>query len=97
MFHRTPPTPTPAKHIVYIIATTILGVLLLGLLGHVIIEAVYLKWASDINHIIIWHEGCALHPILQYSLLLLGAIGGFFMGRIWWRLVYLEGKLIQKK
>jgi hypothetical protein len=96
MFHSTPPVPTKAKHVIYLLATTILGVLLLGLLGHILVESLYLRWASDTNHIIIWYEGCALHPVLQYGLLVIGAVGGFFIGRLWWRIVYVEQKWVKK-
>lgn len=33
---------------------------------------------------------CFLPPYLQFSLLIIGAIGGYFLGQTWWRIVYVE-------
>jgi alpha-beta hydrolase superfamily lysophospholipase len=85
--------PTPGKHAVYSIASVFLGVLL-SILAHAAIEATYLSWAQGSRHII-WYTSfgkgsCALHPALQYGLLIVGAVGGFFLGKMWWRMVYIE-------
>jgi len=33
---------------------------------------------------------CYLPPYLQFGLVALGLIGGYFLGQTWWRLVYVE-------
>ncbi|MFA6587549.1 MAG: hypothetical protein WCT08_00600 [Patescibacteria group bacterium] len=96
MFHITPPKPTKAKHIIYLISTTILGILL-SLLAHVGLESWYLHWAQDNNHLVVWYGGCALPWEVQVALPILGALFGFWLGRIWWRIVYVEQKWLKKK
>ncbi len=91
MFLTAPPNPTKAKHVVYLSVTTVLGVLL-SILVHVGIESAYLAWAESVGQTVTWHGGCALHPVLQIGLVVLGALGGFFLGKNWWRLVYVERK-----
>jgi len=95
MFHITPPKPTKAKHIIYLISATILGILL-SLLAHAGIEAWYLHWAENHNHLVVWHGGCALSWPVQIALPIFGAVGGYFLGRWWWRVVYIEQKWLKK-
>jgi hypothetical protein len=90
----TAPKPTPTKHIIYLIASTILGILL-SLLAHALIENSYLDKAIKNGTDVVWysilgHGQCALPPVVQIGLLLVGAVGGFLIGRIWWRLVYID-------
>ncbi|MFH1366393.1 MAG: hypothetical protein ABIH38_00185 [Patescibacteria group bacterium] len=73
------------KRIIYIFSTTILG-LFLSFILHTGIETLYLKYAKEIT----WHHGCALPCWLQIGLILAGLIGGYFLGRFWWRIVYVE-------
>lgn len=89
MFFNLAPHPTPAKHVIYLIASTLLGIML-SLIVHIISETLYLNWAVGAGRHITWFGGCALHPAIQIGLTLLGAAGGFFIGRLWWRLVYIE-------
>lgn len=76
----------------YLSLTTLLGVIIsYGL--HAIIELWYL-WRSDPSTIV-WHShlglgACALAPVVDYGLLVGGIIGGFLVGRLWWRWVYVE-------
>ncbi len=91
MFFSAPENPTQVKHGVYLVATTILGIFV-SYLVHAGIEAVYLAWADAAGKQVVWYGGCALHPAIQVSLVVLGAVGGFFLGRFWWRLVYVERK-----
>ena len=86
MFHRTPPTPTKAKHAVYLVSATILGVIL-SYVVHAIIETWYLN--SIETGKVTWYWRCSLHPIIQIGLPILGAIGGFFLGRFWWKIIYI--------
>lgn len=87
-------TPTPAKRIIYIAAATILG-LLLSLIAHAVIEDTYLNWAMANGKTIVWYSAfgaglCALPPWLQIGLLLIGAVGGFCLGRLWYRMLYID-------
>jgi hypothetical protein len=89
MFFNAKLNSSRPKHVVYLIAATILGILL-SLFAHAAIEALYLSLAQPLGYNIIWYGGCALPPVLQISLLLVGGLTGFFMGRFWWRKVYIE-------
>ncbi|MFH1207426.1 MAG: hypothetical protein V1668_02355 [Patescibacteria group bacterium] len=89
MFFNAPPNPTPTKHIIYLVASSLLGIFL-SLLIHAVAESLYLNWATDTGHHTVWYGGCALHPIIQIGLLILGAVGGYSIGRLWWRMVYLD-------
>lgn len=97
MFLSAPPNPTKIKHILYLCATTLLGILL-STLAHIAIESLYLNWAAGAGHAVQWYwspldklgASCALHPAIQIVLLILGAVGGFFLGRLWWKWVYVE-------
>ena len=91
-----PANPTKTKHIVYLIATTVLGVLL-SLIAHAVIESVYLQWAEGAGVTVTWYRGCALHPVIQVGLLAVGTVGGFFLGRFWWRMVYIERRWAKGK
>lgn len=81
--------PSKIKKFVYLSATVILGVFL-SIIAHALIEIIYLHWAESKGWAITFFNGCALFPAVSYALLFLGAIGGFFLGRFWWRLVYIE-------
>ncbi len=35
-------------------------------------------------------HNCFLPSSLQIILLLAGLVGGYFLGRIWWRIIYIE-------
>ena len=96
MFFSAPENPTKFKHVIYLSACTLLGVLI-SLLVHAGIEAGYLAWAESSGKQVVWHGGCALYPVIQVGLILLGVIGGFVLGRLWWRLVYIERKWAQGK
>lgn len=86
---KTAGEPTKFKKVVYLIASTVLG-LLLSLWAHAFIEMSYLSWAGSQGRLVAFYGGCALHPALQIVIWLLGAIGGFYLGRFWWRKVYIE-------
>ncbi|MFA6553173.1 MAG: hypothetical protein WCT27_01995 [Patescibacteria group bacterium] len=89
MFFNAAPHPTPVKHVIYLIASTLLGIFL-SLIVHAISESLYLDWVTNSGRPITWYGGCALHPAIQIGLLVLGAIGGYLIGRLWWRLVYID-------
>lgn len=82
------------KKTIYIILAIILG-LFLSFIVHAGIEIFY------INHLLekevlpqpssLTHQ-CYLPSFLQIILLLAGLLGGYFLGRFWWRKVYIERK-----
>ncbi len=80
------------KKTIYIIAAMVLG-LLLSFLAHAGIEIWNINrllgrgimpQASALTH------NCYLPSYLQIILLLAGLIGGYLLGRVWWRLVYIK-------
>jgi hypothetical protein len=88
MFFNAPPgDPTKGKHVVYLIAATMLG-LLLSLLAHAGFELLYLNSAG--TAVTFTAGGCALPVWFQAALWLGGAVGGFLLGRVWWRYVYVD-------
>ncbi|MDO8482162.1 MAG: hypothetical protein Q7S75_03745 [bacterium] len=89
MFFNAPGNPSSLKKSVYFISTIILGILL-SFLVHAFIEMSYLSWMDGQGRIVTFYGNCALPPALQIGLLALGVIGGFLLGRIWWRKVYVE-------
>ncbi|MFA5051846.1 MAG: hypothetical protein WC544_02160 [Patescibacteria group bacterium] len=89
MFLNAPTNPTPLKHVVYLFITTLLGITL-GIIVHIIVETLYLSWAVHARHDIVWHWSCALHPVIQIGLPVLGAVAGLAMGRFWWQWVYVD-------
>lgn len=75
------------KRVVYLCATTFLG-LMLSFLIHAGLEMGYLKWAESEDIIVHFYGGCALPPLLQIIIWLAGGMGGFSLGLYWWRMVY---------
>jgi hypothetical protein len=80
------------KKIIYIALTMILG-LILSFIFHAVIEIFYIdhllgKGISP-QPSLLTHQ-CYLPSSLQIILLLAGLLGGFFLGRTWWRIVYVE-------
>jgi hypothetical protein len=89
MFFTPHANPSKITHRIYLISTVVLG-LLLSVLAHVGIESWYLDWATSEHKIIHWYAGCALPPFLQIGLIIIGAVGGYYLGKYWWHLVYIE-------
>jgi len=77
------------KKAVYLFSATILGILLSSL-AHALIEMGYLSWAYKNNYAVTFYGGCALPPALQGGLWVAGVVGGFLLGRWWWRMVYVD-------
>lgn len=89
MLFSAPGNPTKIKKAIYLFVTTVLGVMI-SFLVHAFIEIVYLRWAESRGVVVDFYNNCALSPVLQNSILLLGIVGGFLLGRVWWRKVYVE-------
>jgi len=89
MFFNAKLNSSRPKHVVYLIAATILGILL-SLFAHATIEVLYLGLAQRLGISVTWYGGCALPPVLQIGLILAGGLAGFLLGRFWWRKVYIE-------
>lgn len=85
----TPGNPTKFKKTVYLSASVVLGVML-SFLAHAIIEMIYLRLASSQDWPVSFHYGCALPLVLSYGLFIIGIIGGYFLGRYWWRWIYID-------
>jgi hypothetical protein len=79
------------KHVVYLIAVTILGVLI----NYLILCAVQVIYFQQILHSeknIAWYSGYPPYLIFLSIFLLIGALWGFAFGRYWWRIIYIEHK-----
>jgi hypothetical protein len=95
MFFNAPGEPTKLKQTIYLAAAIVLG-LLLSFLAHVFIEMEYLAWADSAGKVVAFYGSCALHPALRAALWLAGGIGGFYLGRYWWRLVYIDRRWVNR-
>jgi len=89
MFFNSPGEPTTIKKSAYLSAATVLG-LLLSFIAHALVEISYLSDALNRGLVVPFYGGCALPPALSAALLIIGAAGGFFLGRFWWRMIYVE-------
>ena len=89
MFLRNPGQPTKIKKMAYLATSTILGIFL-SFIAHAFIEMAYMRNILDQGKLVQFYGGCALPPVVQISLFAIGVVGGFFLGRFWWRKVYIE-------
>lgn len=89
MFLKPPGKPTRFKKIVYLSATTFLGVML-AFLVHAFVEMAYLSYARVRGEAVVFYGGCALPPALQAGFWILGVVGGFLLGFRWWQIIYIE-------
>lgn len=90
MFFNEPGEASSSKRAVYLIASTILGILL-GAIVCGFFEIKYLSLAPDP-----FNDGYTRLQILQGIILILGATSGFFVGKFWWRKIYVEKVWIKK-
>lgn len=94
MFLSVPKVIPPWMRPTYLAASVLLGLVVsYGL--HAVIELWYLSYAESHNLTITWtqHLGlgsCALPLWVQYGLPVLGIVGGYLQGRVWWRWIYVE-------
>lgn len=95
MFFGTPGEPTKIKKVAYLTATTIIG-LLLSFLAHVTLEMSYLSLMRASGQAVKFYGQCALPLVIKIILWLLGAIGGFYLGKFWWHKLYIERVWVKK-
>lgn len=86
-----PGLPTLPKRIVYQMLVIILCSLL-GLLLHAWIEMSYLSRAASAGRVVNFYGSCALTPALSAGIWILSIVGGYFLGRFWWRWLYVDRK-----
>ncbi len=94
MFFRVPQIISPWMRPTYLALSALLG-LLLSIGAHVLIELWWLSYAQKHGLTITWTTvlgTCSLPLWLQILLPVVGVIGGFLVGRVWWRWVYIERK-----
>lgn len=89
IFFNAPGNPSRLKRAAYLFFSTILGILL-SLIAYAFIEIGYLRWAGSQNLVVSFYGNCALPLTMRGAFLVFGAVGGFFLGRVWWRKVYIE-------
>ncbi|KKR02327.1 MAG: hypothetical protein UT29_C0004G0020 [Candidatus Yanofskybacteria bacterium GW2011_GWA1_39_13] len=89
MIFKAPGQPTTLKHVAYLITATFFG-LILSFIIHALIEMGYLRWADSQGLLVPFYGGCALTPTIQIGIWVVGAVGGFLLGRFGWRKVYVE-------
>lgn len=82
------------KKPIYILLTILL-ILELNLLLHAGIESLYIKHTltagNDLmNTKFLGYLYCVLPSWFNYGSLLTALIGGYFLGQLWWRIVYIE-------
>lgn len=95
MFIKDVGNPSRAKRVIYLIAATVMGVLL-SIIVHAFIEMGFLRWAENQNLAVPFYCGCALPLGLQIVILALGAAGGFLVGRVWYRKIYVDRTWMRK-
>ena len=89
MLFGPPGKATKLKKVVYLIASTVLGILL-SFFAHGIIETTYLKKAQAQGEIVSFYNGCALRLELQIGLFIIGTVAGFLFGLFCWKKIYVE-------
>lgn len=68
---------------------------LLSLLGHAVVEVLYLRWLEAHDRNPVWSNlfgagSCALPNWATIVIALVGIAGGIWVGFVWWRIVYIE-------
>jgi hypothetical protein len=82
------------KKVIYVILAVFLG----KLMGFLTFEILSLKFVRILMrrglpvefHQIFWFVWSPLPSFLYWTLIWAGAIGGFFLGLVWWRIIYVE-------
>ena len=99
-FHRQKLKATKTKEFTYLLAATFLGVLL-SFLVHALIEMPVI-WLLTSNFEtfslgLTWSQWYTVHTVFGIVLFLVGIIGGFQLGRYWWRILYIEQRYNKKR
>ncbi|MAF20800.1 MAG: hypothetical protein CMI55_03915 [Parcubacteria group bacterium] len=74
------------KRFVYISLCVLLGIIV-SIIIHALIEIPVLKFF--VNNLT-WPQWYVIHYIGSVILLALGVLAGYFIGKRWWRIVYIE-------
>lgn len=90
MFFNEPGKASNSKRVVYLTASTILGILL-GVIAIGLVEIKYLSLTPNP-----FNESYTRLQIFQGVILIACAISGFFVGKFWWRKIYVERVWIKK-
>jgi hypothetical protein len=88
------------KKYIYIISWVVL-VLLLSFLAHAGLEIATINYAAQneiilTNYTAFGYGYCVLPTIVQITLILSGIVGGFLLGRYFWRTIYVEKRYESK-
>jgi len=87
------------KKTVYILLTCFLGIIL-SFFVHALIEFTFLEYARAHGIRVNWNmdlgASCSLPGFVQYLIIFLGILGGYFLGQYWWRIVYIEKRFKNK-
>ena len=87
------------KKTIYVMLTIFLGILL-SFLMHALIEFTFLEYARVHGIRVNWNmalgASCSLPGFVQLLIIFLGALGGYFLGQYWWKIVYVE-KIFENK
>lgn len=94
MFFKRAENVKPWMRPTYLALSALLG-LFISVGAHALVELWWLSYAPAHGIAISWTSvlgkgQCALPVWLQIGLPIIGIIGGYLTGRIWWRLVYVE-------
>ena len=88
------------KKIIYITAFTVLGVLVQFLL-HALIEVWYIgllvRDFATFGFGLSWDTWFIIHAVLTILFLIGGVSAGYFSGKKWWRIIYVEQRYKNKK
>lgn len=83
-----------AKKYIYIALFMLLGILLIGVLLHALLEITALHFlVKDFRHYglgLSWQQWYLIHHVITSILFIVGAALGFTQGRFWWRILYIE-------
>ena len=83
------------KRLTYLALCILIGVLA-SFVVHAVVEQAYItlllsdftRWSFGLS----WSTLLILHHVLSWTLIVVGAGGGYVVGIRWWRIVYLERK-----
>lgn len=81
---------TKFKKVIYLLLATFLGMLIVFIF-YAWFEIRYINSHLGVNNFYLQGEE-HIFKILEYFCLLGGAIGGFVVGKIWWKIIYIDRK-----